>query len=488
MNGLGERHRGDLDGKLALGKPTTVAVSLPEQASVADQHTAWLLIDLLIRLEGVVDRIVVSCPRSPIAARVSPHAAAGTLFTEAVFERSSQIGGVPVMAASGRTGETDLVLHVGPGGAVRDGWRVSGHGWVGTLSQRAVIAPTEQSALPFGPYVAACLGAGEIFRKVMLPAECYGPVETVEIDLWRGLGDERGPDAPLEVTSASVDFGLAGVGAVGVAVLHTLWACDGLAGGAVIADNDAEGVDETNLNRCVLFDRRHVGAPKASTACEIYGPGQLVIKAVDGPYDSESLGDRSPSVLLSAVDANASRHALQRAIVPGIAFGASTEELRAELVVFGPPGEGPCLACHNPVLAGVPDDLHRAEVRAMSPEERASLAGDIDASVEELQAWAQTGDCGTISAQALGHLLAEGTQPPMWSVGFVSVHAGVMLAARLVKHSLAHEQPPEATSTKFQFHRPQAAGNGTARAQLRDRDCPVCSNEIHRMVWAAHRG
>jgi len=54
-------------------------------------------------------------------------------------------------------------------------------------------------------------------------------------------------------------------------------------------------------------------------------------------------------MLLSAVDTNESRQALQERYVP-LAFSASTLNLRAEILRCGPPEIGACLSCFNPVL------------------------------------------------------------------------------------------------------------------------------------------
>ena len=67
----------------------------------------------------------------------------------------------------------------------------------------------------------------------------------------------------------TVDAALAGVGAVGCALIHTLWACPGIQGKVILADNDPEGVDETNLNRYALFGLESVGHPKAKEAARI---------------------------------------------------------------------------------------------------------------------------------------------------------------------------------------------------------------------------
>jgi ThiF family len=483
MTALGDRHSGDLGGQLRPGTPIAVSVHLPDTPTVSDQHTAWMLVNLLLRLEGVVDRVILACRPVGLARRISPHFAEGTHFGVAATELAAHVGNVPLELGE-RQGGVGMRFHVGPGPSVKDAWRVSGHGWRATLSTGEVPDPIGDTTLPFGPYAAACLASAEVFRKVRLPRERYTPVRNMTIDLWDcGL---TGVAPALQVAGVRLDFGLAGVGAVGVAALHTWWACDALTGLAVIADNDVKGIDDTNLNRYILFDRRHVGLPKATAACEIYGPGQLSIHPIDGPYDREHLGASSPRVLLSAVDTNESRRDLQRGFAPSVAFGASTDGLRAELMVLGPAGDGPCLACHNKVREGVPDDVSREHVRAMTDMQLAELAAAAHTSPDALRHWAQTGACGIVSEASLGHLLSPDPEQQVWSVGFVSVFAGLALAAQTVRHSLGVAFAPFGTSSKFQFRQPQAAANGTPRPVKPDQACAVCTNDVHRDVWARH--
>lgn len=483
MTALSNRHSGDLGGQLRPGTPIAVSVHLPDNPTVSDQHTAWMLLNLLLRLEGVVDRVILASQPVGLARRISPHFAEGTQFGAAATDLAAHVGSVPLELGH-RDDGVGMHFHVGPGPSVKDAWRVSGHGWQATLSTGEVPDPTGDTNLPFGPYAAACLASAEVFRAVRLPRERYTPISNLNINLWDwGL---TGVAPVLRVAGVRLDFGLAGVGAVAVAALHTWWACDALTGLAIIADNDVKGIDDTNLNRYVLFDRRHLGLPKATTACEIYGPGQLGIHPIDGPYDREQLAAWSPRVLLSAVDTNESRRDLQRGFAPGIAFGASTDGLRAELMVLGPAGHGPCLACHNKALDGVPDDVTREHVRAMTDAQLAELAAAAQTSPHVLRRWAQTGACGLVNEAALGRLLSPDSREQLWSVGFVSVFAGLILAAQTVKHALGVASAPFGTSSKFQFRQPQATGNGTPRPVKSDPACAVCANDVHRDVWARH--
>jgi molybdopterin/thiamine biosynthesis adenylyltransferase len=274
-----------------------------------------------------------------------------------------------------------------------------------------------------------------------------------------------------------LDFGLAGVGAVGCAVLQALWACPGLAGRAVIADGDSEGVDVTNLNRCAIFAHRHIGLPKASTAAALLEDCGITWAPVDGLYAQGRL-PWVPPTLLSAVDTNRSRISLQEGFWPGRLLGASTLDLRAEVCRFGPAGIGPCLCCFNPPELAMPDDLRRDRLREEGDEAMATLAEKVGCSLEDVRAWVEKGECGEVEAAVLSELRATDEQDRSFSVGFVSVFAGVALAAELVKETAGWQTPlnDEFGEANFQFLRPTAEENGNPRQVQRDPACRHCES------------
>jgi hypothetical protein len=482
MSDLADRHAGRLDGTLSkIGERTaTVAVNL-EPGTVEDisvQHTAWMLTNLLARQKDVVGGVLVTGADTALLPRVQPGASGGPSLTGALVDGGGAIGGVPV--THGDRADADIVLTIGPGGTPIDGpflgWRVHGEGFCGAIAA-GPIAAADGPALPFGPYVAACLGAGEVFRAVRIPTKRYEPTQRLSYSLW---DHSTGPGAIHEpgrsLGRLVLDFGMAGVGAVGTALAQTLWACPQLVGRAVIADADRDGIETTNLNRCVIFNASHIGRPKASTAAELLANCDIDWQPVDGPYDRDRLPS-IPDLLVSAVDTNRSRHALQQAFWPGRLIAASTNALRAELLRCGPPGVGPCLCCHNPLEVDVPDDVHRAELRAMTEPQLAAFAEEVGHTVEHLRRWAQDGECGQAGDAALARLREQDEPPAMFSVGFVSVLAGTMLAAQLLKEHAGHPVPLDDTaqSAKLQFVNPTAVRNGLARAIRRDPRCSACS-------------
>jgi hypothetical protein len=477
LTGLGQRHAGTLDGKLTEPGAHTASISIhiePRAASApAAQHTAWMLTNLLARLDQVVTEVAITGGDAPVMGRVVPLAPTETSLHAALIDGANTIGGVPVHAR--KLDDPDILLSVGPGGAT-DGWRVHGEGYCGAIS-RGAIESRGQSALPFGPYIAACLAAGEVFRAVRLAPASYTPTADLSYSAWSytlGRASELHDIGP-DLDELPIDFGLAGVGAVGGALLHALWACPHLTGRALIADPDPKGVEDTNLNRYVLFGQAHLGQPKASAAADVCRESPLQWEPVDHSYSRQRL-PWIPELLASAVDTNRARDQLQQGYWPARLLAASTNNLRAEILRCGPPGEGPCLRCFNPPEVDLPDDVRRAHLRELNPGELKEFALKIGQPAILVQRWADEGGCGAVADAALAHLRLGDQQPSLFAVSFVSALAGTLLAAEVVKEHLNRPTflNDELQSAKFQFISPAATGNGHPAPARRDPTCPAC--------------
>lgn len=474
MDTVSSRHEIDVRGAvgpIATAAPLAVSLEIPADVagSPAAQHTAWALLNMLVRLERVVSAVtVVDPPDVPLRARLSPLTGGCGQLLDALRYGSDAVNVVPVSFDD----RGDLRLVVGPGDAVSDGLRVYGEGWCGGFTRNLPIGPTATSALPFGPYIAAALAVGEVFKTVRIDADKYPPGSAAFYSLWSHCADTTfvhgGPDS---IQSVALSETLAGVGAVGCICANVLWATDGIEGSILLVDGDDKGIDITNLNRYLLFGRTHVGKPKASTARDLLnGAGAIIWDAHDGPLESTG---RTHRRVLCAVDTNPSRLAVQNRW-PESLLMASTNELRAELVRCDPREGGPCARCFNPPAAATPDDELRNRFREATPEEQRALAVHVGADFEEALAWAATGECGTTGERVRDALRGSQGRTESFSAPFVSCAAGTMLAAEVVKEQLDAPAPlsPSVSRTAVQFWQPERSAG--AKPYLRDPRCPVC--------------
>ena len=308
---LSNRHEGDLGGKLspfgeAKHPGVTVEIAADHAASASVQHAAWMLLNLLCRLKGVLSQVSVRCPKDvSLAGRITPLGTRNTDLREALFSGAESIGGVPV----GRDVKLEQTIVIGSEVPVLGtNFYLWANGWCGGFSREPLPFPKaeEASHLPIGPYVAAGLVAAEMFKFAR--QKNYEPTRVCFHSLWDySVSEAPISGGPSEV-DIQIDVALAGVGAVGCAFLHTLWACDGVKGKLVLADNDKNGLELTNLNRYLIFGSGSVGAQKATAASAILSNAPVTWIPHDSAF--EVLHPR-PQFVVSAVDKNASRIAIQ---------------------------------------------------------------------------------------------------------------------------------------------------------------------------------
>ncbi|GLY38867.1 hypothetical protein Amsp01_048910 [Amycolatopsis sp. NBRC 101858] len=482
MERLSDRHEGDLDGRLhPIDHVDEVAVAVvvaPETAQLSEtQHTAWMLINLLARAQRVVHQVKVSCPTDvALTGRIVPLAPRDVELAEALVSGGEAVGAVPV--TPGSPGRDDVVLIVG---ATRldgvPGRHVRGRGWWGGVGDSPIELTGAPNDLPFGPYVAAALAAAEVFLDVRLPAAAERRPTFYGWDCWKSaLVAHPGELTPADLRKVDLSgTALAGVGAVGAAWVHTIWATPGLIGDVTLADADAKGITTSNLNRCALFGHAGLDQPKADEAARLTADSTVTWR----PHHSrlEELPDL-PTLLVSAVDTNRAREALQHRYPPRILSG-STRDLRAEILCIGPPGVGACLRCYNKPESFTGDDELRARTRTGGPDAIAALAKTASVPTAEVADWVEQGSCDEVGARLLRTLRAaeQGREPPRFAVGFTSVMAGVLLAAETIKTLIGTpltSDSPRSNNVTFQFFAPASNING-AEHRARDLSCAACA-------------
>jgi ThiF family len=482
---ISSRHESDLGGQFSpFGdvKPIGVSIIVPEQLAAfpAVQHTAWMLVNLLARFAGVVNRVSIQCPSGiPQSGRVVPLALKNTDFDVALLGGGRAIGVVQV--------ERNLCLEktivVGPGIVHAEGTIFClGSGWCGGFSATPDPLRTlePKSTLPIGPYVAACLAAGEIFKAARMQAGTYESPASAFYSAY----SHRASDSPVlgdpSIANVPIHATLAGVGAVGCAMLHALWACPQVSGTFDLVDNDPKGLEESNLNRYCLFGMPSVGQPKATAASALLSDSALTLTPFDVAIETHSI---STTCVASAVDRNTARAAIQFKY-PAKLFSASTSDLRAEVLRCGPPGVGACLRCFNEPERLVPDDDLRAKLKLANDAELVDLCRTTNITVADAKEWISTGRCGLAGEQLLS-LLRRNEDEHEFAVAFVSVMAGTLLAAELIKDASggAEALSENLQRATFQFFSPLAKTNRATRFH-RDSKCPMCDpNSLATRLW-----
>ena len=448
-----------------------VIVAKEWSASAAAQHLVSCLVNLLCRQVGIVERVEIDSEIAPVgvwipAGRQRDFPACMTrLATWAVGEQVS-------VATNGFVTQPDFLVHVGPPThdvrksrfpplvVMASGWRA----WVGSepsMQRDAVPA----SSNPIGPFFAASLVAGEIFKRHRgLRRGRY--LTNNGYSLWSGEADsdwnrlQEGP--PLGGTTVP-PFHLIGAGAVGNAVAYVLAAAE--LRSAYVAAIDDDRYDDTNLNRCLLAGIRDVDDFKVYSLERALRDVNIdcfasprTLSVYLGSHRTGLRDDLARQVdelvfqhVLSCVDKGVSRQHVQ-GLWPETLIGGSTLDLIARTNLYGQTPSAACLSCHNPPE----DDGDRfrkleQEFRTHSQQELAAFCEARGVSLEEMQAYlGGSAKCGGLAEAALRDYASK--MPPAFSAGFVSLGAGLLLVSSMLRAIVfSGHAPPRRAMTSFNY-------------------------------------
>ena len=490
---ISNRHRGDLGGRFEDSRlPAKVTVTLGAEFAhyPVVQHLSWMLLNLLARQTHEIREIELVLPEgiAPVK-RLSPLVSADTDLLATLREGIFRIN--PDVLTSKTDMKTQISVRIGPGplGETDFALATTAYGWSGYVGHDVTDILGEEDH-PIGAYIAASLCAGEIFKFIR---GMHSDAGTFAQRIWLDAASLhvsseapfwQGPALPLELRLRSAV--IAGIGAVGSSMLHTLYPLIHAQGELTFVDGDPKGLDETNLNRYVLFGREHVSEPKASMASKMFTGSQLITYPIDESWQTwYSKGVSTElDLVISAVDKNSARHAIQAAM-PRLILGASTNEMRAQVNLYDVVRGGPCLRCRNQIEETIPDDVVIARLRTLTVDERVIEAQRVGVVPTDLEAFLLNpqAHCGMIGGQTLQKFASENGQEE-WSVGFVSLLAGVLLAAEYLKMSIGQTQvalDALHNTFRFQFWHPENTDVNTIVGTPPEAEC-FCQTSIFRRL------
>lgn len=492
---LGRRQRGDLDGRLQTPfQPAHIIIAAGDDVagSRSGQHLLWMLTNLLARQVDEVVMITFEInPELMVLGGISP-----LLPQDLQLHLALRQGAVDINPGfTTNDSPPSLRIQVGPETALAvqplPTFYVSATSWRGYIGTEAATW-TCSDGNPVGPYVAACLAAAEVFKMSRGVQPEYGSTpQRLWYDAWHMDVSNQGEDGPaLPEDATGIPAVLGGVGAVGTALLHTLYAVPGLKADIIIVDYDPEGIDVTNLNRYTLFGQSDLGQPKASRAAWKLKASGLHITPRDllwQQWAAEYSKEARPLVM-SCVDNNAARHAIQSSL-PDVILSASTLDLRAQVIGFERVAATACLRCRNPVEESHSDESVIASLRAADPVRRAALAAERGVNPDDLEQFLEDpqAHCGLISGETLQRFGPTNAAAEHWSVGFVSAMAGVLLAAEYLKRTLQTQAPAlsgSANMARFQFWHPASHVNTVCHWPAAP-EC-ICQTPTYQTAITAH--
>ncbi len=486
IDNLADRHfRSDPYGVLAVPASARQArVLIGIDAAIAGtksgQDTLWMLANLLCRQFRLVTGISLDIPSEvALLPRIAAFGEATTL-NDTISNCIRLVAGAHVDVGDYTSGSDDayeIEIFVGrpPGKGARAPVRLIlfADGWRFFLGNCLPPAALPQSGLTLGPYLGACFAAGEVFKSLRGMKQGKGELISENRELFLSLWSTKtasswdGLDSDPEIDRVDFPpFYFAGAGAVAEAAALAIAGLPDATGYATAVDPDS--LDLSNDNRYALAnldDADKLKAPLMEEFFERRGFGHY--SYVGAWQDYVSRRGREPNradladlesrflyrLILSCVDDNGARHAIQN-LWPEMIIGGSTHGLTAKAITYDMAGDQLCLKCYNPVVER--NDLVRKrleEARAMDPEERVRFFAELG--IDQVKANEHLRDpaCGQLSEQDLARFAAG---EAMMSVGFVSVAAGVLLAAQMLRliHSGRSAVPAQAPILVANFYRP----------------------------------
>jgi hypothetical protein len=439
-----------------------IVVSRRWSASHSGQMLTSCLVNLLCRQVDLVGHIEVVAPVAP-SKLLLPNGEQATRFPDCLSGIGTWAVDDKVTISVGRTSrQAHHTIYIGdvapldaaePEGslvAIGDGWKA----WIGTADK----APRDilpAGANPLGPFLAAALAAGEVFKRTrgilrgrLLRMSGYSLWSGESSASWDALEDGLAIHGktlpPLHVI---------GAGAVGNGFAYIL-ANLGLSSGYVVAVDD-DSYDTTNLNRCFLAGWCDLGHPKVNAVSAMLSAAKIdncpfpkTIKGYVGGRPSNlradvarQVDDLRFGVVVSCVDKGTARQDIQ-GLAPELLFGGSTLNLVARTNHYPQRAGAACLACYNPAERDG-EKVHALEqkLRTMSVTDMAVYlqANDINPAI--VQDYLERPRCGSLGEAAIRDLATRGTAE--FSVGFVSLGAALLLASAVVRRLIFQEVAPK---------------------------------------------
>lgn len=431
-----------------------IIVSEQWASSSAGQLLTSCLVNLLCRQVKLVGRVEVVASETPALIRmpngdsarslpeclqriaawaVNDAIPVATVLTAASVDYTVFIGEAP-MAPDSVGGHSLL--------AIGEGWRA----WVGEPSHAMpLVVPT--SSNPLGPFLAAALVAGEIFKRGrgirrgrFLSADGYS--------LWSGISSPNWIDlheGPQIANAIVPPVHVIGAGAVGNALSYIV-ANLGLSEGSLVLIDD-DRYDETNLNRCLLAGWRDLGNHKVDAIARALDAGRVGVfpfsQTIKSYVTDARVGLRADvarqvddlvfAIVASCVDKGMSRQDIQ-GLRPDLLLGGSTLSLQAKSNLYSRRPGAACLACFNPSERDG-DKIRTLEnqLRRMPADERDRFLRAHGLNAKAIEEYLTSVPCGGLGEAALRDFVAR--PPAEFSAGFVSLGAGLLLAAALLRNA-----------------------------------------------------
>jgi molybdopterin/thiamine biosynthesis adenylyltransferase len=482
----------------------TVQVSVTQPGNENCQHTLFAAVNLLARLEPVVDTVRITGVTETPTAVTHPNIEASHV-DDALHEVERQVGSSVDVETDPGTNAPDAVLHLGSGRiGTRDCFEVSvsSDGWLTEISTTSVVAAFSDQVNPVGAYTAGCIGCAEVFKHFLQEGavDINAPIEQIEdvtfstFDYSTSPADPANPPLPDDINVGELD--VIGVGAGGGACIHVLSVLESLDGSIRLVDPDE--VSRSNLNRYIWAVADDVDREKTTIGKELLET-QHAVDVEYYPVSFDDLSDRffesGLDLLISTVDKGEVRRNIQWEF-PKNVLDAATDQRGKYVVSKIQFGETQCLGCKYDQQG----DDKRREMEALSEhiglatdklleldqhngafsedqvaEIRRYVADDVEFELprpgDRFSDWRQAEQCGQMVLERTD------TEVP---IPFLPVTAGVLLAGEVIKHRY---YPSDAVANRFAHNMLYKPREVLQQSRGPNDDCSICQDKIARQHY-----
>lgn len=456
---LGNRHLMDKqDNKFEInGIRESVRIGLSISNAVAKtlagQFQLSMTLNLLARLFGLIKEIVlINVPDIKVSNECF-HLGYEPNLLERLKEMTSLIssGKIKTITENGISNNLSAVIIIGDQeihsscintiGTIASGWNL----YVGKTDDLPKIIPDDSN--PIGPYFAACITVAEVYKIVRkMKTNCGYFAEHLFLSIYDLKNYTSWDDMPhksynkFEFKSAY----LVGAGAVGQAFALTIGSLNNIHGYITIIDDDC--LDITNQNRYCLsayessYNKEDkvsiIGSYLQSRGIKAYpfkGKWEDYVTCNNEQPNEEVRVDEKRNrypLVISCVDINSARHSIQN-YLPQYILGGSTLDFAITTILYRMDSTFECLKCFNPIEPkNETIEVKIEEIKNMTEDERKDFAKNAALNYEELMNHLSQPKCGTLSEQMINKFLDKSEVD--WTIGFVSVASGVLLASRFL--------------------------------------------------------
>jgi molybdopterin/thiamine biosynthesis adenylyltransferase len=391
----------------------------------------------------------------------------------------------------------DAILSVGAEVRTDLPWTtINSNGWLARVSSGDINLPSDtESDNPIGALAAACLGAGEVFKRLIaLKPERGELLNGVSFSLRTYCADDTDPGPELPDT-LFLNLLMVGAGAIGNGLANLV---SHLSARGRIHVVDSQDYGEENLGTCIMIGPHAVGCAKARIMESILARADLDVRGFVMPFDQYAAQQSdTPTLVINGLDNISARHDVQRLLWPDVVIDGAIGDFTCQVSRHPWPDDVACLMCLFREVSGITAEAVQGRAtgllldRLRSPEALVRESDVANAPAEKREflksrvgrsicAVVQEGVALQISSERLTTSFAP-------SVPFTACFSACMVMAEAVA-SIAHWQ--SILAPRFQFDFLVGPDRGQDLPQVRRLDC-ICTRakniERVRSALAAQR-